>query len=173
VIVRHEYQHKSKLSIWGCLLQFALFFLHALSAYFFFDPDFSKIDLKNPTFIPAMICIMPGLVLVALSLIQLGVSDSIGVKVSGLRQKGIYRYSRNPGIVASVPLYSGFVLLWPSWAGIIWLIDLWIMLHMMVLTEEEHLVHIFGDEYKQYCNRTPRYLGWVNKNVKHGNNQDQ
>jgi protein-S-isoprenylcysteine O-methyltransferase Ste14 len=28
----------------------------------------------------------------------------------------------------------------------------------MVLTEEEHLRNVFGDEYDQYSQATPRYL---------------
>jgi protein-S-isoprenylcysteine O-methyltransferase Ste14 len=27
-----------------------------------------------------------------------------------------------------------------------------------VRTEEEHLLDVFGEEYKQYCERVPRYL---------------
>ncbi len=31
--------------------------------------------------------------------------------------------------------------------------------HLMVLTEEEHLRRVFGEEYARYCARVPRYLG--------------
>jgi protein-S-isoprenylcysteine O-methyltransferase Ste14 len=41
------------------------------------------------------------------------------------------------------------------WAG------LWIVIaELMVRGEEEHLERVFGDEYRAYCARTPRYLGW-------------
>jgi protein-S-isoprenylcysteine O-methyltransferase Ste14 len=33
-----------------------------------------------------------------------------------------------------------------------------LIMHWMVLTEEEHLLRLFGDEYKAYCAETPRYL---------------
>jgi len=33
------------------------------------------------------------------------------------------------------------------------------MLHMMVLTEEEHLRERFGVEYECYMEQVPRYLG--------------
>ena len=29
----------------------------------------------------------------------------------------------------------------------------------MVLTEEEHLRRVFGEDYARYCDRVPRYLG--------------
>jgi protein-S-isoprenylcysteine O-methyltransferase Ste14 len=30
---------------------------------------------------------------------------------------------------------------------------------MMILTEEEHLSGFFGEQYHQYCEMVPRYLG--------------
>jgi protein-S-isoprenylcysteine O-methyltransferase Ste14 len=32
--------------------------------------------------------------------------------------------------------------------------------HMMVLTEEEHLLDVYDEEYERYCERVPRYLGF-------------
>jgi protein-S-isoprenylcysteine O-methyltransferase Ste14 len=30
--------------------------------------------------------------------------------------------------------------------------------HWMVITEEEHLLQVFGEEYESYCSEVPRYL---------------
>jgi protein-S-isoprenylcysteine O-methyltransferase Ste14 len=30
--------------------------------------------------------------------------------------------------------------------------------HLMVMTEEEHLREVYGEEYERYCERVPRYL---------------
>ena len=35
-----------------------------------------------------------------------------------------------------------------------------VTLHLMIVTEEEHLSAVFGEEYLGYCERVPRYLGW-------------
>ena len=34
-----------------------------------------------------------------------------------------------------------------------------IILHVMIVTEEEHLRAVFGEDYRRYCERVPRYLG--------------
>ena len=34
------------------------------------------------------------------------------------------------------------------------------MAHTMVLTEEEHLLDVFGEAYARYRARVPRYLGF-------------
>jgi len=166
VFVRNDYKRKGRLSPFSCFLQFFLFFLHALSSYVYIDPYFTKIDAQSPYFIPAVTCIAIGLVLLVISMIQLGLGDTVGTRMSGLRQSGLYRYTRNPGLVASIPLYIGFVLLWPAWTGIIWIGVLWVMFYIMVLTEEEHLKNIFGDEYESYCKKTPRFIGLRKKNTR-------
>jgi len=34
-----------------------------------------------------------------------------------------------------------------------------VLLRLMVHTEEEHLLRVFGAEYEQYCRRVHRFLG--------------
>lgn len=53
----------------------------------------------------------------------------------------------------------GVAILWPSWYALGWVI-LAAGFHMMVLTEEENLRNVYGEEYTQYCKRVPRYLGF-------------
>jgi protein-S-isoprenylcysteine O-methyltransferase Ste14 len=99
-----------------------------------------------------------GLVLTGIAMANLGVGDVIGVTVAGLRTSGFYRYTRNPQIITSSFFYIGCAILWPSWTGLMWLGLLWVMLRIMVLTEEEHLRRTFGEKYRSYCERTPRYI---------------
>ncbi len=33
-----------------------------------------------------------------------------------------------------------------------------VLSHLMILTEEEHLRHVFGEVYERYCERVPRYI---------------
>jgi protein-S-isoprenylcysteine O-methyltransferase Ste14 len=53
----------------------------------------------------------------------------------------------------------GVVVLWPSWYALGWVVLYGIVVHLMVLTEEEHLRAVHGEEYERYCSRVPRYLG--------------
>jgi hypothetical protein len=39
------------------------------------------------------------------------------------------------------------------------------MAHMMVVSEEEFLILIFGADYERYCQQVPRYLRFYGKKV--------
>jgi protein-S-isoprenylcysteine O-methyltransferase Ste14 len=106
----------------------------------------------------ALALIIIGFLIVVLSMPFLG-QRSFGREVGRLRTIGLYRYSRNPQLVGSFFFIVGYAMLWPSWMGALWA-SLWLVItHLMVKGEEEHLEKVFGDEYRDYCQRTPRYLG--------------
>ena len=160
IFVRRDYERKGRLTRFSGFLQLLLFSLHVLSSYVYLDPRLSHIRTDSPLFVPAIACMVAGLVLLALAMGGLGISVAMGLRVTGLRKSGLYRYTRNPQIVTGSLFYVGCAMLWPSWTGFIWLGLLWIILHIMVLTEEEHLRRTFGEEYECYCAETPRYLGF-------------
>jgi len=71
---------------------------------------------------------------------------------------GIYKISRNPAFTGFNLLYIGTALAMPGGviaamaaAGILFM-------HLQILQEEVYLSRIFGNEYKQYKQKTPRYL---------------
>jgi protein-S-isoprenylcysteine O-methyltransferase Ste14 len=101
-----------------------------------------------------------GLVATLAAMGRLSWRDTIGRSVAALRQSGIYRFTRNPQLVAYFVFLSGYVLLWPSLLGLAWLGLYGFIAHVMVLTEEPHLRRVFGAEYETYRRRTPRYIGW-------------
>ena len=94
---------------------------------------------------------------------RLGWGVSIGQEAEGVHRAGLYRYSRNPQIVAYFLVVAGYSLLWPSLLGVVWVCLYLVIAHMMVSTEEQHLARLFGDEYRAYCASTPRYVGLVKK----------
>ena len=89
-----------------------------------------------------------------------GLRRAFGLEVNTLRRTGPYRLTRNPQLVGFGMVLVGALLLWPSWYTLGWLLLYPIVAHMMVLTEEEHLRDVFGEEYAAYCERVPRYLGF-------------
>jgi protein-S-isoprenylcysteine O-methyltransferase Ste14 len=110
----------------------------------------------------AIFLMVIGFLVVALSMPFLG-KQSFGSKVVSLRSDGLYRYSRNPQLVGGFFFIVGYAMLWPSWEGALWA-GLWLVVaHLMVQGEETHLEKVFGDDYRAYCARTPRYLGWRRK----------
>ncbi len=155
---RSDYRAYGKLSRPVAFLQVGFFCAYALSSYAFLDSRLSQVDVQSALFPVAVIVMSLGLVTVIFSMPFLG-KRSFGQEVGVLRTEGLYRYSRNPQLVGGFLFIIGYAMLWPSWMGLLWA-SLWpVIANLMVRGEEEHLGMVFGDEYREYCKRTPRYLG--------------
>jgi len=87
-----------------------------------------------------------------------GLRRAFGMEVKGLIHEGPYRITRNPQILGGYLLVIGTTVQWPSWYGLGWIVLYGLIGHWMVITEEEHLQTIFGQDYRIYCLNTPRYL---------------
>lgn len=71
---------------------------------------------------------------------------------------GIYRHSRNPAFVGFDLLYIGTALAVPNVVMTAAAVLGIVFMHLQILEEEKFLPGIFGDEYLQYKQHTPRYL---------------
>lgn len=72
---------------------------------------------------------------------------------------GPYRWGRNPQYVGWFLFLMGFALNdWSLWC-LAALLVVAVSLHLLVLLEEEHLRRVFGEQYFDFCRRTPRYAG--------------
>lgn len=160
--VRSDYQVHGRLSRPTAILQVAYFCVYALLSYAFLDSRLSHVRTGGLLFPLALVLMMAGFLLVVLSMPFLG-RRSFGREIGKLRTGGLYRYSRNPQLVGGLFFIVGYAMLWPSWKGVLWA-SLWlVIMHLMVRGEEAHLQDVFGDEYREYCARTPRYLGLPKK----------
>jgi protein-S-isoprenylcysteine O-methyltransferase Ste14 len=92
-------------------------------------------------------------------MIRLGIFRSVGRGAKKLQRTGIYGRTRNPQALACGGYVVGFSMLWPSWQALAWAMLYFVLIHMMIITEEEHLLHIYNQEYMEYCQAVPRYLG--------------
>jgi len=156
--VRLDYRQHGRLTRPVAVLQTGWFCVYALCSYIFLDSRFSHIRISGPLLYFAVLCMSAGVLIVALSMPFLG-RRSFGVQVGGLRTCGLYRCSRNPQLAGSLLVVAGYALLWPSWSGALWAV-LWLPVSwLMVRGEEEHLARVFGEQYREYCARTPRYWG--------------
>lgn len=72
---------------------------------------------------------------------------------------GIYRYSRNPMALSQVVIYLGVGIATASWVFIL-LSVLYIFAQLLwVDAEERHCLKYYGEAYREYIDKTPRWLG--------------
>lgn len=157
--VGHDYERRGGLTPFSSILEIIIFALHGMASYLFLDSNLAHVRLTSPVTMLAITAMVAGLVLLAVAMSRLGMKRSVGQQVSALKQSGLYRWSRNPQIVAYGLFVSGYALLWPSWSGVLWVVLYALIGHMMVLTEEAHLSRVYGQAYATYCSHTPRYFG--------------
>jgi protein-S-isoprenylcysteine O-methyltransferase Ste14 len=76
-----------------------------------------------------------------------------------LATDGPYRYTRNPLYIAAIGVYLGVALWVDGWALLLLLFPMAFVLHRgIVLREEKYLTNKFGETYRSYQSRVPRWL---------------
>jgi protein-S-isoprenylcysteine O-methyltransferase Ste14 len=73
--------------------------------------------------------------------------------------KGIYRYSRNPMQLSQVVIFLGVGIATASWVFLLSSAVYIIAPLLWVDAEERHCLKHYGDAYREYMNRTPRWIG--------------
>jgi len=73
--------------------------------------------------------------------------------------KGLYRFSRNPMYIGLLLLQFGLGIACSSWLYLLLTVVLMIMLNAVLSSEERYCLYRFGDDYRKYMNRTPRWIG--------------
>ncbi|MDJ0867236.1 MAG: isoprenylcysteine carboxylmethyltransferase family protein [Myxococcota bacterium] len=89
---------------------------------------------------------------------QLTVAASFGMQ-GRLLTSGLYRYSRNPQCVGFIAGYLGFALLCSSLLAFVTAVLLSVELGLSPFAEEPWLRERFGQAYRDYARRVPRFLG--------------
>lgn len=81
-----------------------------------------------------------------------------GLEPGQLDTSGLYSWSRNPQFIGYGILLGGLSIIWYNqwiWAG---LASYFLLAYAAVLIEEVHLLSIFGDPYRDYCSKVPRFF---------------
>lgn len=73
--------------------------------------------------------------------------------------KGVYRFSRNPGYLAQIIVFVGIGLASASWLYLLLSAILIVLTHLLVATEERVTLDKLGEAYREYMNKTPRWIG--------------
>lgn len=165
IFVRRDYRQKDRLSWFASFLEFLIWGLYMSFPYVYNPPEWvcfwsPRVPVSTLLRIIGLVCIISGLVLAFITMFWFGLRRAFGLEVNELIRAGPYRITRNPQIVGGFLLVVGSVVLWPSWYATGWVILYLAISHLMITTEEEHLHRVYRETYSQYCQQTPRYLGF-------------
>lgn len=158
--LRREYRLNGKLSWLGSFVHVAIYSVHGMmSGLIAWGPE--NVPPVGPLAwigIPLMIVGL-GITLYAMDLFR-SFSRWLGNGTPGLATNGLYRFSRNPQFVGYGLLILGFFIAWWNTLAWIGLLSYVALAYAVTLVEEEHLKRTYGDSYREYCQRVPRYLGF-------------
>jgi protein-S-isoprenylcysteine O-methyltransferase Ste14 len=97
--------------------------------------------------------------LVGLAIIMIAIINFATTPMNELVTRGVYRYSRNPGYAALVLIYFGVSIASASWIFLLVTI-MWAVLHSVAVKDEERdCLERYGLAYREYMNRTPKWIG--------------
>jgi len=162
-IVRRDYLEHGKLSPFASILQLLVFCGYFFFPYLFNPPEwvwFWRLSSSGTRYgqLLGLVIICIGFLVAFGTMAWFGIGKAFGLNVDGLTRQGPYKISRNPQILGGYLLVIGTSIQWLSVYSIGWILMYAIILHWMVITEEEHLFRVFGEEYEKYCSEVPRYL---------------
>ena len=72
---------------------------------------------------------------------------------------GLYRFSRNPVYIGMLLMQIGVGIACSSWLYLLLTVVLMILLNAILSAEERYCLYRYGDDYRKYMNRTPRWIG--------------
>jgi protein-S-isoprenylcysteine O-methyltransferase Ste14 len=123
---------------------------------------FRALPILSPMslFYPGCAILIAGIIVSAISLLDLGDSTTLGIpaKETRLKTAGIYGFSRNPMYVGFGLITTASALLTMNAAVIAMAIFSISIYHKIILGEEEFLKKRFGREYSDYYGKVRRYL---------------
>lgn len=97
--------------------------------------------------------------LLGLVLIIIATIDFATTPINEPVTKGAYRYSRHPMYAALILIYLGAGIASASWIFLLVTVIWVVLFSISVQDEESHCLERYGQAYREYMNRTPRWLG--------------
>jgi protein-S-isoprenylcysteine O-methyltransferase Ste14 len=71
---------------------------------------------------------------------------------------GLYKVTRNPQFIGLFVANVGASLIVGSWVVFIIVVIMQVSLHLRILSEEKSCIARYGEKYREYMRRVPRYL---------------
>ena len=115
---------------------------------------FLPLELGTLWFYVGLPIYLLGLVMYAVVTINI-VSSPVDQPITG----GLYRYSRHPMYVASFPVLVGAAVSSASWLFLLLSILFTVSHFINGIAEERRCLEAYGGSYREYMNRTPRWIG--------------
>jgi protein-S-isoprenylcysteine O-methyltransferase Ste14 len=141
--------------IWGLL-----WFLLPLVGIIY-NKDFNYFKFNSQTRTIGIALLLVGLIIFIVSAISMKSSWRVGIDKNtktALIKNGIYKISRNPAFVGFDLMFVGLFITHPNLLTLYVAASCIISIHFLIKQEEQHLTAIFGKEYVDYKQITPRYL---------------
>lgn len=161
IVVRRDYQKRGKLSNFASALEFLIFATHVNLSYTFLPapyPNMPPLPENMAQRVLGLGLTILGMFFAFWTMGKFGFKKAFGQDTHTLNRTGFYRFTRNPQIVFFGIALSGIAILWFSVYALGWLLLYTAIAQMMVITEEEHLLRIYEEEYEKYCKEVPRYI---------------
>ncbi len=133
--------------------KFSVYFLEYVFLAFIIFSIFVPIKMDSNTFYIGL-----GVYAIAFILSIYTNVSYVTAPLDRLITKGIYKYSRNPAYICNAILILSVSLLSATYIFIIFMILFLVSSYFTVLVEEKYCMEKYGDEYKKYIKKTPRYL---------------
>lgn len=101
-----------------------------------------------------------GMILYTLGLVGLiiAIFDFKNTPIGQPVTRGLYRVSRHPQLLMLFVLFLGICIAIGSWLALFMLIISKLFQHSGILAEEEACLEQYGDSYRTYMKRVPRYF---------------
>jgi protein-S-isoprenylcysteine O-methyltransferase Ste14 len=102
-----------------------------------------------------------GLALCVLGVVTwiIAIVNIVGIPLGEPWNKGLYRYSRHPMYLGLFLTLIGAGIASASWIFLLFSIIYIILCALLVSAEERFCLDKFGTPYREYMNRTPRWIG--------------
>ena len=115
---------------------------------------FLPLKLDTIWFIIVLLTYLP-----VISLLITGLMNFANAPADALVTKGAYRISRKPSYVSAFFVNIGIGIAGLSWTLLIAIADFLLLRYYVISVEEPFLLKNYGDAYREYVNRTSRWMG--------------
>lgn len=132
----------------------ALLYLHLIFLFFVVYSVFVPLKLGTPWFYAGLVLFVLGFIPYALVIVNFAQTQIDQPVV-----KGIYRYSRHPMYITPFLLFIGTGIASASWIFLVLSVFYILLPPFFVAAEERFCLEKYGTAYREYMDRTPRWIG--------------